>query len=64
MSDDVEKINIAYVVRGSFVTQFYKITVPTGWDGMTPEQRKAWAQNVIRRKNSTWRYIQINGYLY
>lgn len=61
---DAEKVDIVYLVTGSEVSRVYTITVPVGWDWMTPEQRETWARNVIRRKSSDWIYVQIDGYPY
>jgi len=64
VSDDAEKLHIVYYPRGSFTHQFYTVSAPYRWEDMTPKERAKWAKAALKRKNSTWRYVQINGYKY
>lgn len=61
---DAERLHIAYHPAGSFTSQFYTVSAPYRWEDMTPQERKNWAKAALKRKNSTWNYIQINGYDY
>lgn len=34
----------------------WEVTVPTGWDDMSGQQRKAWAARRLQQKNSAYTY--------
>lgn len=61
---DAEKLRIAYYPANSFTSQYYEVTAPYRWEDMTPAEQEKWARAALRRKNSGWDYIQINGYPY
>jgi hypothetical protein len=60
--DKAPKLYIVYT--GAMGVASYEVSAPYGWEHMTPKERTRWARSVLRRKDSTWAYVQIDGHPY